>query len=418
MGSLINHSEEVSVDSDSSSSQPVTGSARRNAGGNGKRWAWVDLTVVRVIFVVLISSAAYHLHPFHLAKMYAAAFGVVLGLSIVLLEDRLRRTGLKRIIGAVIGALAGILCAYLMALVLRGTPIEQQSQSFLQVAMLLGMSYLGMVIGAKKGELLNLHASGLFRHERGSRPDMKILDTSVVIDGRIIDIGEAGFLDGILLLPQFMLRELQMVADSSDSMKRNRGRRGLDVLQRLRKLPGLETQVVETDYPHIREVDLKLIEMARQYEAKIITNDFNLNKVAQLQGVEVLNINELANALKPVVLPGECMRIFILKEGKEPGQGVGYLDDGTMVVVDHARHEIGKTVDITVTSVLQTTAGKMIFGRFGEGANGDPPQPPRERDRVHATSFNSAPASGGSQRRGGQPQPRHGRRRGGPDRES
>ena len=191
----------------------------------------------------------------------------------------------------------------------------------------------------------------------------------MIIDGRIADIAETGFLDGIIVTPQFVLRELQLVADSADSLKRNRGRRGLDILQRLQKVANLQIQIVEDDFPAVREVDLKLIELAKLYEGKIITNDFNLNKVAQLQGVEVLNINELANSLKPIVLPGETMRVFILKEGKEYNQGVAYLDDGTMVVVDNARKMIGKTIDVSVTSVLQTTAGKMIFGKWDERAS-------------------------------------------------
>jgi len=187
----------------------------------------------------------------------------------------------------------------------------------------------------------------------------------VIIDGRVADICETGFLDGVLVLPQFVLRELQMIADSSDSIKRNRGRRGLDILQRIQKTVGVNVQIVEKDFPEVKEVDLKLIELAREMEGKIITNDFNLNKVAQLRGVSVLNINELANALKPVVLPGETMKVFILKEGKEENQGVAYLDDGTMVVVDEARSLISRNVEIVVTSLLQTTAGKMIFGKIG-----------------------------------------------------
>jgi len=163
-----------------------------------------------------------------------------------------------------------------------------------------------------------------------------------------------------------VLHELQMVADSQDSMKRTRGRRGLDVLQRIQKMTNVNVQIAEEDFPQVREVDMKLIELAKLYNCKIVTNDFNLNKVAQVRGVEVLNINELTNSLKPVVLPGELMRVFILKEGKEYNQGVAYLDDGTMVVVDNARRMISKTVDISVTSVLQTTAGKMIFGKFDE----------------------------------------------------
>jgi rRNA-processing protein FCF1 len=191
----------------------------------------------------------------------------------------------------------------------------------------------------------------------------------VIIDGRIADICETGFLEGTLVVPQFVLRELQQVADSSDSLKRNRGRRGLDILQKMQKMAGVAVQIVETDFPEIREVDLKLIELARKLGGKIVTNDFNLNKVAQLRGVPVLNINELANSLKPVVLPGELMKVFIIKEGKEQGQGVGYLDDGTMVVVDQAKKALGRTIEVSVTSVLQTTAGKMIFCRWPEAAS-------------------------------------------------
>jgi len=173
-------------------------------------------------------------------------------------------------------------------------------------------------------------------------------------------------LSGTIVIPQFILRELQQVADSPDSSKRQRGRRGLDMLNRLQSNGSLDIQIVDTDFPAVREVDLKLLELSKQLDAVVVTNDFNLNKVAQLHGVQILNINELANALKPVVLPGEAMRVFILKEGKEYNQGVAYLDDGTMVVVDNARRMIGKNADISVTSVLQTTAGKMIFGRLWE----------------------------------------------------
>jgi uncharacterized protein YacL len=196
----------------------------------------------------------------------------------------------------------------------------------------------------------------------------------VIIDGRIADIAEAGFLDGALIIPEFVLRELQTVADSTDSSKRQRGRRGLDMLQRMQSNEQIEVQIVTDDFPAIREVDLKLLELAKKREAKVVTNDFNLNKVARLHRVEVLNINDLANALKPVVLPGERMTILVLKEGKEFNQGVGYLDDGTMVVVDHARKLIGRSVDITVTSVLQTASGKMIFGKMDEALRPAEPQ--------------------------------------------
>jgi uncharacterized protein YacL len=251
--------------------------------------------------------------------------------------------------------------------VLRASVPDANSAHFLALLVMLLMAYIGLIVGASKGELLDLSAmGGVFGNEKLSRRSSKVLDTSVIIDGRIADIAETGFLDGLIVIPNFVLRELQLVADSADSLKRNRGRRGLDILQRIQKISSLQVAIVDEDYPHIREVDLKLIELAKRFESKIITNDFNLNKVAQLQGVEVLNINELANALKPIVLPGELMRVFILKEGKEYNQGVAYLDDGTMVVVDNARKMIGKTIETAVTSVLQSTAGKMIFGRYDE----------------------------------------------------
>src|SRR5439155_21427955 len=224
---------------------------------------------------------------------------------------------------------------------------------FLHSFILIVLPYLGMIMGGKYGEWLE--PPRLVSLFRGAGPERryKILDTSVIIDGRIADVCETGFIDGTLILPQFVLKELQFVADSTDPLKRNRGRRGLDILQKIQKMAGVEVTISDADFPDIREVDLKLIELARTLQGKIVTNDFNLNKVAQLRGVEVLNVNELANSLKPVVLPGEIMKVFILKEGKEYNQGVAYLDDGTMVVVDNARKMISKTIDIVVTSVLQ-----------------------------------------------------------------
>src|SRR6201993_3095466 len=327
----------------------------------------VDLVLVRVLFVLIVAVACYVIQPFGRSAQFDAALGVLIGLAVILFEWRLRLVSLKRLIGAAIGSILGICGAYLFALVIRSSVPDGHTQSFLQIMVMLLMAYVGLIVGANKGDLLNLAAlGGIFGGEKQSKKSYKILDTSVIIDGRIADIAETGFLDGVIVTPQFVLRELQLVADSADSLKRNRGRRGLDILQRLQKVANLQIQIVEDDFPAVREVDLKLIELAKIYEGKIITNDFNLNKVAQLQGVEVLNINELANSLKPIVLPGETMRVFILKEGKEYNQGVAYLDDGTMVVVDNARKMIGKTIDISVTSVLQTTAGKMIFGKWDE----------------------------------------------------
>ncbi len=329
--------------------------------------SWWDHLMVRMIFSLACVAAGYHFHPFGLSNLVAAGVGFLFSISVFLFEVRLQRASLRRLIGAAIGSILGILGSYLMGLVLERTSIPDGSRSFLDVALLLVMTYIGLVIGASKGDMLNLQAlGGLFGTERSMRRMPKLLDTSVIIDGRIADICEAHFMDGVLLIPQFVLRELQLVADSADSMKRQRGRRGLEVLQLIQKMAHLEVEIADDDFANVADVDLKLIEMAKRYDGKIVTNDYNLNKVASLQGIEILNVNQLANALKPVVLPGEIMRVFILREGKEYNQGVAYLDDGTMVVVDGARRMINKTVDINFTSVHQTTAGKMIFGRLDE----------------------------------------------------
>ncbi len=324
-----------------------------------------EMASLRIVFFISVITAAYHLRPFHWSSLVSSVVGAALASAFIVIEMRLRQASLKRLIGAAVGASMGILGALVISHLLSLTSLEKESTSYVQITLLLLMGYTGLVVGASKGDLLNLAAmGGLFSAERQGRKSSKILDTSVIIDGRIADICETGFIEGPLILPQFVLRELQLVADSTDPLKRNRGRRGLDVMQRIQKMTSVQVQIVEEDFPQIREVDLKLIELAKKLEGKILTNDFNLNKVAQLQRVPVLNINELANALKPVVLPGEIMRVFILKEGKEYNQGVAYLDDGTMVVVDNAKKMISKTIDISVTSVLQTTAGKMIFGKY------------------------------------------------------
>jgi len=336
--------------------------------GHGKDQSnLLDIVVVRLIFAITLTVVAYQSHPFGFQAPYTIIVGFGSALGIIYFEHRLKGATLKRLIGAAIGSIMGITGASLISHMLTDTIFDANSLSFIKLFILFLMTYVGLVVGANKGDMLNLSAmGGIFGGERPAKKTYKILDTSVVIDGRIADICETGFLDGTLVIPHFVLRELQQVADSADTLKRNRGRRGLDILQRIQKMAGISVQFVENDYPQVREVDMKLIELAKELDAKIVTNDFNLNKVAQLRGVEVLNINELANALKPVYLPGETMKVFILKEGKEFNQGIAYLDDGTMVVVDNARKMIGKTVESSVTSVLQTTAGKMIFGRYEE----------------------------------------------------
>src|SRR6266704_4719801 len=351
----------------------------------------IELVIVRIVFIAVLATCAYFLKPFQADGVWAALGGLAFGGAIIVFERRLKLVSLKRLIGGAIGSVMGIFGAFLMSLVIgHAAPDGSTTIHFIQICILLWMTYVGLVVGASKGDLLNLSAlGGIFGGEKSPKKSFKILDTSVIIDGRIADIADTGFLDGVLVVPQFVLRELQFVADSSDSMKRNRGRRGLDILQRIQKMAHLTIQIVEDDFPAVREVDMKLIELAKVYDCKIVTNDFNLNKVAQLHGVMVLNINELANAMKPIVLPGEIMRVFILKEGKEYNQGVAYLDDGTMVVVDNAKKLISKTIDISVTSVLQTTAGKMIFGKYDDRLHAvatekheRAPQPQRKAEAV------------------------------------
>jgi len=319
-------------------------------------------------------TAGYVLHPIPGRRWVSMGAAAAIAVAIILFEVRIRRASLKTLIGAAVGSILGIVGAYLIGTLItsqESAAVPPESRAFLTLALIFFMAYIGLMVGAAKGDYLELSALGGIFSDKIARRDLKILDTSVIIDGRIADVAETGFLTGTLIVPQFILRELQQVADSPDSSKRQRGRRGLDMLNRLQNNASLDIQISETDFPSVREVDLKLIELGKQLDAVIVTNDFNLNKVAQLRGVNVLNINELANALKPVVLPGEAMRVFILKEGKEYNQGVAYLDDGTMVVVDNARRLIGKNADIAVTSVLQTTAGKMIFGKiYDEAENG------------------------------------------------
>ncbi|PYS24952.1 MAG: PIN domain nuclease [Acidobacteria bacterium] len=349
-----------------------------------------DVVLLRVIFTAVLVAAGAWLQPVQNKPWTSAGVGALVAVSIILFELRIRQATLKTLIGAAVGSILGIIGAFLIGeLIMRQESLKHEVRTFVTLGLVFFMAYVGLMVGGAKGDYLDLSALGGIFSDKAARRDLKILDTSVIIDGRIADVAETGFLTGTLIIPQFILRELQQVADSPDSSKRQRGRRGLDMLNRLQNNSSLDIQIVETDFPSVREVDLKLIELGKQIEAVIVTNDFNLNKVAQLRGVNVLNINELANALKPVVLPGEAMRVFILKEGKEYNQGVAYLDDGTMVVVDNARRLIGKNADIAVTSVLQTTAGKMIFGRIWEdaenGGNG-------ERSRRPLREVKTAPA--------------------------
>lgn len=344
----------------------------------------------RVLFVAAVAYSAFLLRPIHELAIVNLVFGAGLAGLLVTFETQLRDTAVSSMLGAVLGGTIGLSIAKTIATTLFWADTADRGVAFLHTATLLTLPYLGLVIGGRKGEWLEpARLISVFR-ATAPKKHYKILDTSVIIDGRIADIAETGFIDGTLVIPQFVLKELQFVADSSDALKRNRGRRGLDILQKIQKMTHLDIVISDVDFPDVKEVDLKLIELARSLEGKIVTNDFNLNKVAELRGVSVLNINELANSLKPVVLPGELMKVFIIKEGREYNQGVAYLDDGTMVVVDNGRRMISKNIDVVVTSVLQTTAGKMIFGRYidpsGEKAQ-DTPTPSPERAGTDTGSF-------------------------------
>jgi uncharacterized protein YacL len=262
----------------------------------------------------------------------AAGAGFLIALLVLLAELRLRRIALSGLLGGALGAVLGIFAALLVTLVISRTDEPEPTKSFLEFASLFAFGYLGLVLGSgRRGKLRSESLSGFFEKDAVPAEPMKLLDTSVLIDGRIAEICEARFLDGTLGVPQFVLRELQMVADSSDPLKRQRGRRGLEVLQQMQKMPGMRVRILEDGFRQAGDVDHKLVELARRIGAKIVTNDFNLNKVATVQGLSVLNVNQLANALKTAVLPGEAMRVLIVREGKEANQGVAYLDDGTMV---------------------------------------------------------------------------------------
>ena len=296
-----------------------------------------------------------------------AVIGTVVGVCILVVEQRLQSVPLPVALWGGVGLVLSLLIAGLIGL-LTGLVGSSEHSVFSLLATLLiflGVPYWGLSMGTRFGK------EGWADPEPASGSGeqtlkLKLLDTSVIIDGRIADLCETGFIEGTLIVPHFILQELQHISDSSDGLKRARGRRGLDILNVLQKMTNIQVKLVEDDFPHVKEVDTKLIELGKQMNGKVLTNDFNLNKVAGIQGVEVLNINDLCNALKPVVLPGENIRVFVLKEGKESGQGVAYLDDGTMVVVDNAKLSIGKNVDVIVTSVLQTSAGRMIFTRLKE----------------------------------------------------
>ncbi|NQT22763.1 MAG: TRAM domain-containing protein [Candidatus Omnitrophica bacterium] len=327
----------------------------------------MSLLLLRLFFVFLSSIVGYYvamlLNDFidPKAGLSGALIGCVGSLILIFVEIKMRRFSVRNLSAAVFGLIFGFFMAWMLTLVLKLIPMDAKMFSALQIIFILVFCYLGMVIAMRGKDEFNLIIPYVKFQRQDQTEELIILDTSVIIDGRIADICQTNFIEGMLIVPRFVLRELQQVADSEDPLKRNRGRRGLDILNKIQKSEKLDVRINEEDFPEIKEVDAKIVKLAKLLSAKVLTNDFNLNKIAELHKIKVLNINELANTLKPVVLPGEQLVVNITKEGKEHNQGVAYFDDGTMVVVDNARHMIGKNIKVVITSVLQTSAGRMIF---------------------------------------------------------
>lgn len=297
------------------------------------------------------------------SPLLGAAIGAALSITLVVAEFALKKVSTRGLSAAVFGLLFGIILARLIITTMDLVPVGPEVGNPLRSVILVTFAYLGMAVAMREKDEFNVIIPYVKFSRQDQREEMIILDTSVIIDGRIADICLTRFVEGRFIVPRFVLKELQQIADSQDPIKRNRGRRGMDVLAKVQKIPNIDVRISEEDFAEPREVDAKLVKLAKMIGARILTNDFNLNKIAELQGVQVLNINELANALKPVVLPGEVMEARVIKEGKEYNQGVAYLDDGTMVVVEQGRGMIGQTVRVLVTSVLQTAAGRMIFAK-------------------------------------------------------
>lgn len=321
----------------------------------------MTLLFIRLLFLAASMLIGYQIAGSPDAALTGVVIGGLTGVLVIFSEIGMRRISVRGLSSAVFGLFLGLIMSKLLVDILVLLGVEQGVLSPVRSVITLVLCYLSMSIAMRGKDEFNI----IIPYVRLSRQDqvesMVVVDTSVIIDGRIIDICKSRFIEGRLVVPRFVLKELQLISDSADPIKRQRGRRGLEVLNTIQKELGVPVVIHEEDFPEIKEVDAKLVKLAKLLEAKIFTVDFNLNRVAAIQGVKVLNINELANALKPVVFPGEAMEIKLLKEGKEYNQAVGYLDDGTMVVVEDARKLIGQTVKAVVSSVLQTQAGRMIF---------------------------------------------------------
>ncbi len=324
----------------------------------------MNILLARILFVLGCMSIGFQSGAPAGYGLVGISLGGIAAMIMILLELGLRKVSVSGLSSAVFGLILGLIMAKLVGDAFSLAPIEPDALSRIRVGLTLLFCYLGMVMALRGKDEFNIIIPYVRLRRQDQSQDVVLLDTSVIIDGRIVDICKTRFLGGKIVIPKFVLRELQQIADSTDPIKRQRGRRGLEILNTIQNEPGMDIAIHEQDFAETTEVDTKLVLLAKLIEAKILTVDFNLNRVASIQGIKVLNINELANALKPVVFPGEEMHIKLIKEGKEHNQAVGYLDDGTMVVVEDARRLIGQDVKVAVTSVLQTQAGRMIFTKI------------------------------------------------------
>jgi uncharacterized protein YacL len=324
----------------------------------------MNLLLIRVLFILSGMIIGYQTVTIGGSGLIGMAIGGSITLVLIILEAGLRKVSVNGLSSAVFGLILGLIMAKLAGDAFSLVYSDPATLSRIRVTLTLTFCYLGMAVAIRGKDEFNLIIPYVRLRRQDQAGDVILLDTSVIIDGRIVDICKTRFLGGKVIIPKFVLRELQQIADSTDPIKRQRGRRGLEILNTIQKESGMDITIHEQDFSETSEVDAKLVMLAKLLEAKILTVDFNLNRVASIQGIKVLNINELSNALKPVVFPGEEMRIKLIKDGKEHNQAVGYLDDGTMVVVEDARRLIGQDVKVVVTSVLQTQAGRMIFTKI------------------------------------------------------
>lgn len=319
------------------------------------------LNLIRVVFIIICAVLGYILGE---NSLFFSFLGAVVGVTIVIFEVLARRISLKGLSAAVFGIILGLIIAHLIGNFLTLFKLPSEMDYFLRSFLTLIFVYLGLTLGLKGKEEFHLVIPYVRFKREELREEPIVVDTSSIIDGRILDIVRCGFLEAKLIIPRFVLKELQVLADSTEHLKRQRGKRGIEILNALKKEKNIEVVISEEDFEDLAGVDAKIIRLAKILEAKVFTTDYNLNRLAQLEGVKVLNVNDLANALKPIFLPGEKISIKLIKEGKEPNQAVGYLDDGTMVVVENARWLIGKTVEVEVTSILQSPSGRIIFTRL------------------------------------------------------